>query len=329
MTGVSGEITDLAHHVTCPAEFGEGIASALGRVVEFDGRRLLGIAPEGVVPSFHLGRDSHGDCRRLFERDLYGFRDLQRAPCPARVLGGDGALARDCGPLPHDEMGPPGVISEMRIAIGTGRTLLAGLVLLRRRPHRPFADREADRVGRLVPMISQALRRPVPAVPPTSTPLPPGVVVLDRRGHPDTISAAAYSWFVELAGASPVCRDSGLPHVVVQTGLTAAARSEAATCLQTPTGRWLHLHGSALDDTRTVVVLQQATARQILPALALRHAFTRRECEVLDLVARGCPDKHIASALGISRHTVNDHLKSLFAKAGVHRRDELVARLLS
>ncbi len=52
-----------------------------------------------------------------------------------------------------------------------------------------------------------------------------------------------------------------------------------------------------------------------------------REREVVTLLAAGLDTRSLTRRLFISRHTVQDHLKSVFAKAGVHSRRELLARL--
>lgn len=53
--------------------------------------------------------------------------------------------------------------------------------------------------------------------------------------------------------------------------------------------------------------------------------LTRREWEVLRLVARGHSDKSIARLLLISRLTVRKHLEHIYTKLGVHSRTEAVA----
>ena len=58
----------------------------------------------------------------------------------------------------------------------------------------------------------------------------------------------------------------------------------------------------------------------------LIEALTRREHEVLELVADGLPNREIAHALSISEHTVKFHLASIFGKLGVSTRTEAVQR---
>jgi DNA-binding NarL/FixJ family response regulator len=48
--------------------------------------------------------------------------------------------------------------------------------------------------------------------------------------------------------------------------------------------------------------------------------LSERERQVLALVADGLADKEIADKLGISHHTVGDHLKVIFRKLGRHSR---------
>ena len=51
-----------------------------------------------------------------------------------------------------------------------------------------------------------------------------------------------------------------------------------------------------------------------------RHGLTRRELQVLRLVAAGKTNREISSALVISEHTVARHLQNIFAKLGVSSR---------
>jgi DNA-binding NarL/FixJ family response regulator len=79
-----------------------------------------------------------------------------------------------------------------------------------------------------------------------------------------------------------------------------------------------------------------AFSAAVLEALAARHGgagylarLTRREGEVLALLARGLTNKGIASELVISENTVKRYLKSIFEKLGVNTRAGAVAVALT
>jgi DNA-binding CsgD family transcriptional regulator len=57
------------------------------------------------------------------------------------------------------------------------------------------------------------------------------------------------------------------------------------------------------------------------------YALSGRERELVALVVAGLETSAIAKRLFISSHTVQDHLKSVFDKVGIHSRRELLARL--
>jgi LuxR family maltose regulon positive regulatory protein len=58
-----------------------------------------------------------------------------------------------------------------------------------------------------------------------------------------------------------------------------------------------------------------------------RGSLSARECEIVDLIARGRSNKEIAKTLGIGVETVKSHVKNIFAKLGVDRRAQAVARV--
>ncbi|MGH2806420.1 MAG: response regulator transcription factor [Actinomycetota bacterium] len=64
------------------------------------------------------------------------------------------------------------------------------------------------------------------------------------------------------------------------------------------------------------------------PAASAAHRLTRREREILDLVARGLAAKQVASHLGISPKTVEQHKTRIFAKLGVRNQTAAVSILL-
>ena len=90
--------------------------------------------------------------------------------------------------------------------------------------------------------------------------------------------------------------------------LRGAVRGEAAI---TPA-----LAGRMLEEFRRLS--RQASGAMSDDSLTL----TRREQEVLSLVAQGATDKEIAEALSISLHTVKSHMRNILAKLHVSNRYE-------
>lgn len=78
---------------------------------------------------------------------------------------------------------------------------------------------------------------------------------------------------------------------------------------------------------QTAVVIESAKASEVAPMVAGAYGLTGREVEVARLVARGLSTAQIAATLFVSSHTVRDHLKAIFAKAGVSSRGELTSKL--
>ena len=63
-----------------------------------------------------------------------------------------------------------------------------------------------------------------------------------------------------------------------------------------------------------------------LPQVSAEGTLSPRESEVLSLIVAGRTNKEIADALFLSENTVKTHVNSLYAKLGVNRRTQAVAR---
>lgn len=71
---------------------------------------------------------------------------------------------------------------------------------------------------------------------------------------------------------------------------------------------------------------QPSTATSELPAVRLRNLLARSSVRrhLVMLLCTGCSRKEIAARLGRSMHTVDGHLKALYAATGVHDRALLI-----
>jgi DNA-binding NarL/FixJ family response regulator len=82
------------------------------------------------------------------------------------------------------------------------------------------------------------------------------------------------------------------------------------------------------------VLLDPGVAARLVEAIAQpageepREALTPREREVLELIARGLPNKRIALELGVSEKTVKAHVGHVLAKLGVTDRTQAALHAL-
>ncbi|MFD4373831.1 LuxR C-terminal-related transcriptional regulator [Streptomyces sp. NPDC058486] len=103
-------------------------------------------------------------------------------------------------------------------------------------------------------------------------------------------------------------------------------------------GLWLTLRAARIDDSRDsgvprseqqiAVTIEETTPTDRLDVFCRAHGLTARETELLVLLSEGADTATAAHAMSLSAHTVQDHLKSVFAKTDTHHRRELLARAL-
>jgi DNA-binding CsgD family transcriptional regulator len=201
----------------------------------------------------------------------------------------------------------------------------------------PFDDDDARLLNELAPTLAKLLRRSAHrsrhVEHSEDGSLPAATLILDAELRPASWTPAFGDWLAELhAGASPEL----LPLAVYEIGARVLTPPAAATGLPTTvrirsaTGRWAAIEGAPLegdDRGRVAVTIRAASSDEAFDLLCKTYDLTQRERRLVALVLEGLATKQLAEALCISPHTVQDHLKAIFAKSRLRSRRELVSHL--
>jgi len=100
-------------------------------------------------------------------------------------------------------------------------------------------------------------------------------------------------------------------------------------------GLWVTLRAARIgaagplpDDRDIAVTIEVTLPRERADVFARAYGLGAREREVLDHLVAGCTTREIASQIVLSEHTVNDHVKGIFAKTASSTRAQLVSRAI-
>jgi DNA-binding NarL/FixJ family response regulator len=93
-------------------------------------------------------------------------------------------------------------------------------------------------------------------------------------------------------------------------------------------GAWLTLRAARLGDAAQdiAVTIETSSPAERTEVFARALGLSAREAELLAHLVAGADTRHIAEKMCLSEHTVQDHLKSIFAKSGTRNRRTLIAR---
>lgn len=304
--------------------------------LETDPATLLytGAVIENVPPPAHVA---------LFENELLGsdvarFAELLRRPVPvARLLDETGG-APERSQRQRAIYGPLGLGDELRAVFVAGGACWGVACLTRAADQPPFSAEDAAFVAGLCPHVGVGLRAGMvlrEAEAAAGEADAPGMVVLDAGMTVEWATASGERWLAALPRDDRAGAGLELPSVVY--GVAARARGAGGDAprarVRTADGRWLVIHASRLrgrggGEDRVAVVLEPARRAEVAPLLVAAHDLSEREREVTTMLLRGLSTEEIARSLVISRHTVRDHVKAIYAKLMVSSRPELTARLM-
>ena len=184
----------------------------------------------------------------------------------------------------------------------------------------------------LAPRVRADLRVPGPH---GADPAPePGTIILGQDQSMLAATEQAWRWIDRLGIPGPNPAEPLPPQVYVLAAHVAASpqRRSARVRARAADGTWMVIRAAALTSGSQAaagyaVTLEAAPADDLAPLLMRAWGLTRREREVARLVIDGLPTEDIAAALFISVHTVRDHLRTMFGKVGISRRQDLAATL--
>ncbi|MGI5456117.1 response regulator transcription factor [Streptomyces sp. CA-249302] len=208
---------------------------------------------------------------------------------------------------------------------------------------RDFTAEESAYLTRLTAPVTTALRRSQAHTFVVRPPRPRGSSPLALLLAPDLrVLAQTPATHACLTRLAPAAHGRGTIHasvydvaaqlLAVEAGVdTHPARSRA----HLGDGLWLTLSAARIADATAThrrdtiaVTLEETSPPDRLTLFTRAFALTPRESDVLSHVAKGNDSHTVAHAMSVSEHTVQDHLKSIFAKTSTNNRVMLLARAL-
>jgi DNA-binding CsgD family transcriptional regulator len=204
-----------------------------------------------------------------------------------------------------------------------------------------FGEEEAAYLAGLVPEATAALRRCVAGTVGRAAPDRAAIGPLVLLLSPD-LSVARWTPGTADALRLLVPRDdvgppvpAGAYNVAAQLlAVEAGIDDHPATArVHLAEGRWLRFAAARLqgDDPATppgiAVTIESCTPGERAALLGRSCGLSERERELLGHLAEGCDTRQVAERMFLSPHTVQDHLKSVFAKTGTHSRRGLLGLL--
>ncbi len=271
----------------------------------------------------------------LTTEDIVSFRDLTRTE------------------YYNDFLKPQSIHHQMTIHLKSGRQLLGVVALFRSRRAGGFSVRNKCRALAVAPYLSGALKMALAseishalesALPAIIREQPrDGLVILDRFLNPVYTNERAMRLL------------SGLTTPNIDPGFGGFQKAVSGACKEALAARGNNPL-EPLERARRVDLGSDCSGRKILVRIRLAdnqksgplfllflggeeqisftmrflrdRGLTRREVEVVEILARGARNADIAEKLFISEYTVENHLKSIYRKLGVSNRTAAVHRLL-
>ncbi|TDP97730.1 helix-turn-helix transcriptional regulator [Labedaea rhizosphaerae] len=331
-------MTRLVHRGLGVEDYWRAMSAALDAAVPSEGSCLMTMDPATMLPTAEFvenGMPADAISRlveiELREPDYTKWVDMARLGQTAASLSGVTVGDLDLSRRHREVRRPEGYADELRVVLSSSTGTWGALTVFRELDRPYFTAAEVRLVTSLTGLISDGLRRSLLLDDARADRDDAGILVLNPDDEIDMVNLAAQQWVDELGTGTRA--GTKLPLVIRAVARQARAVGNHQTTgpararVRTRTGRWVIVRGSLMGETSVAVLLEAARPAELAPLLADAYGLTRQERRVTELVARGLPTRQIANELRMSTYTVQDHLKSIFAKTGTGSRGDLVARL--
>ena len=329
------DVDEIANRGLDIESFVRASVDRIHHAVPFDGYCVRLCDPETSVPNGAIS-DIPCETAPISYRHEYGGKDFATLP-GMRDSGEQVAiLSHATGGQPRrsgrwrDVLEPMGMPYELTGLAREDERVWGQVMLYRSAQRGDFRGEEATAVQRALRPVSEGIRRAFlhPEAAAVRIDQAPAVVVLDSDNRVVESTPIPREW--QDALSVPGSFVSPLALQVLATAARADRFRSARSRLRCPGAGWLSVHATAMgspDSDRVAIVMQNARASDMAPLMFASLGLTRGEQAIVEQVLHGRSTKEMAAELFISPHTVQDRLKSIFAKLGVRSRREVVATL--
>jgi DNA-binding CsgD family transcriptional regulator len=205
----------------------------------------------------------------------------------------------------------------------------------------PFAGPEVSYLDGIASAVTAGLRRAQARTfrsPPGRPPVAPGPVVLLLSGELRVLGQTSQTHDYLRALVPPAQGQAPIPASAYNVAAQLLAVEEGVDAnpprsrVHLADGLWLSLRAARLDavepggDRHIAVTIEEAAPAERTVLFGRSYGLSARETEVLNYLRAGLDTRDVAAGMHVSEHTVQDHLKSVFAKTGTRSRRTLLAR---
>jgi DNA-binding CsgD family transcriptional regulator len=345
--GLADRIGDAAGRCLNLPALAEAVCTAIAQDISFDFGCFATIDPAtGLISWAYKTRplgvgDEELAAGEYGEADINSFAEISQRRPSVGVLSIDTAGRLDTCRRYRDFLRPRfGFSDELRVVFNNRGASWGALAIYRGEGDPAFSMADARKLAASGELVAAAIQRVLfgwdayqslsgAAGRTVADGSGPAVLIIDADDHVTHLSPAARSSVQDMGGW-----EHGSP----PTGILAVAAStrhhqeHSSARVQGRSGRWLNVRAAPLDGPAgkgdVVVTLEPATGAELSRLALTARGLTAREEDVAILVLRGASTRAISSALHLSPHTVQDHLKAIFAKLGVNSRREMIARFI-